>query len=116
MAPAGCRRFVVAAVEPALFDGRLRTLNAYDVLFCWLRQADARLNSDGWWAINDTFVGIKELHQATANPDATLAQQAFDAAVKDGIENYPWCSLADYMKPASKRRQHTPNVTSSALP
>lgn len=72
--------------EPALFDGRLRTLNAYDVLFCWLRQADARLNSDGWWAINDTFVGIKELHQATANPDATLAQQAFDAAVKDGIE------------------------------
>ena len=61
-------------------------LNAYDVLFCWLRQADARLNSDGWWAINDTFVGIKELHQATANPDATLAQQAFDAAVKDGIE------------------------------
>lgn len=25
-------------------------------------------------------------------------------AVKDGIENYLWCSLADYMKPASKRR------------
>ncbi|MBK1829912.1 transposase [Verrucomicrobiaceae bacterium R5-34] len=25
-------------------------------------------------------------------------------AVKDGIENYPWCSLADYIKPASKRR------------
>ncbi len=24
--------------------------------------------------------------------------------VKDGIENYPWCSLSDYMKPASKRR------------
>jgi len=26
------------------------------------------------------------------------------ATVKDGIENYPWCSLSDYMKPASKRR------------
>jgi putative transposase len=25
-------------------------------------------------------------------------------ALKDGIENYPWCSLSDYMKPASKRR------------
>lgn len=25
-------------------------------------------------------------------------------AVKDGIENYPWCSLADYLKPKSKRR------------
>lgn len=25
-------------------------------------------------------------------------------AVKDGIENYPWCSLADYLKPESKRR------------
>jgi len=24
--------------------------------------------------------------------------------VMDGIENYPWCSLSDYMKPASKRR------------
>jgi len=24
--------------------------------------------------------------------------------VEDGIENYRWCSLADYIKPASKRR------------
>ena len=24
--------------------------------------------------------------------------------VAEGIENYPWCSLADYIKPASKRR------------
>lgn len=24
--------------------------------------------------------------------------------VQDGIENYPWCSLSDYMKLASKRR------------
>ena len=24
--------------------------------------------------------------------------------VADGIENYPWCSLADYIRPASKRR------------
>jgi putative transposase len=25
-------------------------------------------------------------------------------AVKDGIENYPWCSLVDYIRPVSKRR------------
>ena len=24
--------------------------------------------------------------------------------MEDGIENYRWCSLADYIKPASKRR------------
>lgn len=26
-------------------------------------------------------------------------------AVKNGIESYPWCSLADYMRPVSKRRE-----------
>jgi ABC-type transport system substrate-binding protein len=72
--------------EPALFDGRLRAVNAHDVVFCWLRQADARLNSDGWWAINNTFVGINKFHQATANSDPKLAHQAFDDAVTNGIE------------------------------
>ncbi|MDE0585798.1 MAG: ABC transporter substrate-binding protein [Planctomycetota bacterium] len=72
--------------EPALFDGRLRAVNAHDVVFCWLRQADARLNSDGWWAINNTFVGINKFHRATANSDPRLAQQAFDDAVTNGIE------------------------------
>jgi ABC-type transport system substrate-binding protein len=72
--------------EPTLFNDQLRGVNAHDVLFCWLRQADARLNSGGWWAVSDTFVGINKFHLATANSDATLAQQAFDDAVANGIE------------------------------
>jgi peptide/nickel transport system substrate-binding protein len=66
---------------PPLFDSQHRGLTAHDVLYCWLRQADARNNSDGWWAFDNTFVGIQEFHQATAHHDDALAQQAFDKGV-----------------------------------
>ena len=71
--------------SPALFPDQVRSVNAHDVLYCWLRQADARNNSDGYWALKDTFAGVKEFHLSTAGT-ADAAEIAFNNAILSGIE------------------------------
>ncbi|MFT7516811.1 MAG: oligopeptide transport system substrate-binding protein [Myxococcota bacterium] len=71
---------------PPLFEKQRRLVTANDVLYCWLRQADVRNNADGFWAMEHVFAGIQDFHEATADADEQMAQAAFDAALRDGIE------------------------------
>jgi peptide/nickel transport system substrate-binding protein len=71
---------------PPLFEGsQRRAVTANDVLFCWLRQADARNKGEGWWAMRDTIVGLDDFHQQTLALEPGVAQAAVDEALVNGI-------------------------------
>ena len=71
--------------ENPLWPNRSRAVTAHDVLFSWLRQADARGTSGGYWAMDGILVGIEEYREATANLNPQLAAQAMADALREGI-------------------------------
>ena len=71
--------------EPALWPSRSRAVTAQDVLFSWLRQADARSNSQGFWAMDGMFQGMTEFRAATGALDPAVAELAMANALKNGI-------------------------------
>jgi ABC-type transport system substrate-binding protein len=71
--------------EPPLWPSRSRAVTAHDVLFCWLRQADARSNSQGFWAMDGVFLGMEDFRTATGALDPAVAEQAMADALKNGI-------------------------------
>lgn len=72
--------------EPPLWPSRSRPLVAQDVLNSWLRMADARNASDGWWAMDGVFLGLNEFRTQTASLDPKAAEAAWLKAVEEGIE------------------------------
>lgn len=73
------------AFEPPLWPSRSRPLRAQDVLESWLRQADARGPSGGYWTMEGVLVGIEEFRAATAALDPAKAEAAFAQAAATGI-------------------------------
>jgi len=71
--------------EPPLWPTRSRSVTAQDVLFSWLRQADARSNSQGFWAMDGILLGLNDFRAATGALDPSVAAAAMAAALKDGI-------------------------------
>lgn len=72
--------------DPPLWPGRTRALTAQDVLASWLRQADARGGSGGYWTMEGVFAGIEDFRAATAALDPEAAEAAFATALEEGIE------------------------------
>jgi len=70
---------------PPLWKDSRRAVLAQDVLESWLRQADARDVSGGYWTMEGVFVGIEDFRAATAALDPQIAQTAFDKAAQEGI-------------------------------
>ncbi len=70
--------------DPPLWPGRRRTVTADDVLYSWLRMADARNNGGGFWAMQGIFLGLDEFHAQTrkSNPKA---EQVWQRALKQGV-------------------------------
>ncbi len=71
--------------SPALWKQPQRAVIAQDVLTSWLRQADARDVSGGYWTMEGVFVGIEEFRASTAALDPAQANAAFAKAVHNGI-------------------------------
>jgi len=71
--------------DPPLWPGRTRKVTANDVLYCWLRQADARSPSEGYWAMDGILLGIEDYREATGSLDPTSAASAMAAALENGI-------------------------------
>lgn len=71
---------------PPLWQQAHRALQAQDVLASWLRQADARDVSGGYWTMEGVFVGIEDFRAATAALDPAQANAAFAKAVDEGID------------------------------
>lgn len=72
--------------EPPLWPSRSRPLVAQDVLYSWLRMADARNTSGGWWAMDGIFLGLNEFRERTSALDPNAATAAFDEAMQKGVE------------------------------
>jgi len=70
---------------PPLWNQPHRLLHAQDVLTSWLRQADARDVSGGYWTMEGVFVGIEDFRASTAALDPEQADAAFAKAVDEGI-------------------------------
>ncbi len=71
--------------DPPLWPARQRSVVAKDVLFSWLRMADARNPSLGYWAMEDIIVGLDGFRQRTAALDPASAKQAWQQALAEGI-------------------------------
>ena len=71
--------------EPSLWPTGSRPVTAHDVLYSWLRQADARSNSQGFWAMDGIFLGMEDFRTATGALDPAVAEKAMANALKDGI-------------------------------
>ena len=56
------------------------------MLASWLRQADARGGSGGYWTMEGVFAGIEDFRTATAALDPEAAEAAFATALEEGIE------------------------------
>ncbi|MFK5957007.1 MAG: ABC transporter substrate-binding protein [Planctomycetota bacterium] len=72
--------------EPPLWPSRQRLLVAQDVLYSWLRMADARNTSAGFWAMDGVFRGLNEFRKRTAALDPAIADAAFADAMEHGLE------------------------------
>ena len=71
--------------DPPLWPTRTRAVTAQDVLFSWLRQADARSNSQGYWAMDGIFLGLDDFRTGTASLDPAAAEATMAQALKEGI-------------------------------
>ncbi|MHC4823275.1 MAG: ABC transporter substrate-binding protein [Planctomycetota bacterium] len=72
--------------DPPLWPERRRKLVAQDVLYSWLRMADARDPSLGHWAMEGVFVGLEDFRASTAVLDPEKAEANFRKGLQDGIE------------------------------
>mgnify|MGYP002639209849 CR=1 FL=1 len=72
--------------DPPLWSGRIRPVTASDVLYSWLRQADARWASGGFWSMDGILLGIEEYRQATSALDPQQAAKAMAHALQNGIQ------------------------------
>lgn len=62
--------------DPPLWEGRNRLVNARDVLFSWLRIADAHSPSSGWWLLDGRIVGLNEWRAETARTEKGSVEHA----------------------------------------
>lgn len=72
--------------DPPLWPSRSRPVTAHDVLYSWLRQADARWESGGFWAMDGILLGIEQYREATAALDPRQAADAMAMALREGID------------------------------
>jgi peptide/nickel transport system substrate-binding protein len=72
--------------DPPLWPDRKRPVVARDVLYSWLRLADARSNSKGFWAMDGILRGVDAFRAATAALDPEVADAAMADALENGIE------------------------------
>ncbi|MCP4092942.1 MAG: ABC transporter substrate-binding protein [Planctomycetes bacterium] len=72
--------------DPPLWPSRSRTVTAHDVLYSWLRQADARWKSGGFWSMDGILVGIEDYRRATGSLDPQQAASAMTNALRNGID------------------------------
>ena len=57
------RSDLVFADDPCFADGQSRRVTSADVIYSWLRLADARLHSPVYWTIRGKFEGLDEFHR-----------------------------------------------------
>lgn len=72
--------------DPPLWPERTRPVVAQDVLYSWLRMADARNPSKGYWAMDGVFQGLEDFRASTAVLDPEAAERNFRSGLRDGIE------------------------------
>lgn len=91
--------------DPPLWPERRRQVTAHDVVFSWLRMADGRLPSGGFWAMQGLFPGLDEFHRETrkSNPKA---EEIWQRGLKQGVAGI---QVVD--KSTLKLRLHRPDPT-----
>ena len=69
--------------SPPLWPGGTRRVEPKDVLESWLRHADAREQSHGWWAFEGLIEGLDAFREATSRGDE--AAEAVNRGMKGAV-------------------------------
>lgn len=80
------RKGVLFHDSPAFPDNTGREMNADDVFYSLRRLADPKLNSTGWWLLDDRIAGLNEWRTKNAALDAANYDEPIDGFKK--IDNY----------------------------
>jgi len=73
--------------SPPLWSGATRRVEPRDVLESWLRHADARNQSHGWWAFEGLIEGLDAFREATSRGDEA-AEAAWETARREGVDGF----------------------------
>lgn len=72
--------------SPPLWPGGRRPVRAADVVYSWMRQADARLGADGWFAWSGLVAGLDALHERTSLGGQEAEAAWREALAAEGVE------------------------------
>lgn len=76
------RKGVLFHDSPAFKDGTGREMKADDVIYSLKRLADPKLNSSGWWLLENRIAGLDEWRKKYASADATNYDEAIEGLKK----------------------------------